>query len=77
MSRDTHGMAVVDRIAEYTEPATEARQVAWWRYERFEELGCPHEQVIRLTAESVDWHAFAALVEAGCSCELAERILSD
>ena len=78
MSRDTRGMSVVDRVAEYTAQAeSEAVMVAWWRYDRFQELGCDPMMVARLVQAGTDWHAFSALVAAGCPLDTAERILSD
>ncbi len=76
MSHDTRGMSTVDRVAQYTgEQGQGGPMVAWWRYDRFAELGCDHEQVTRLVYSGVDWHAFASLLQAGCSADLAESIL--
>ncbi len=76
MSRDTRGMTVVDRVAQYTQEAqSEGQRVTWWRWERFQELGADSEQCARLCHAGTDWHAFAKLLEAGCTADLAESIL--
>ncbi len=76
MSHDTRGMGVTERVAEYTaEAQSEAVLVAWWRYDRFAELGADPEMVARLVHNGTDWHRFAQLVQAGCALETAERIL--
>jgi len=77
MSRDTRGMGTVDRVAEYTaSQGQDGPMVAWWRYDRFAELGCPHEQVTRLVYAQVDWHAFEQLLKRGCDAETAEKLLA-
>jgi hypothetical protein len=58
---------------ELEEPAEE-RLVREWRSEQLRRLGLP--RVLAETfADLVDWHALAALIERGCSPELALEII--
>jgi hypothetical protein len=45
-----------------------------WRTEQLRRLGLPHTLAERF-ADLVDWHAFAELVERGCSPRLALEIV--
>jgi hypothetical protein len=52
---------------------TEDQLVHEWRTEQLRRLGLPRV-LAELFAERVDWHAVAALVDRGCSPELALEI---
>jgi hypothetical protein len=58
---------------ELDEPAEE-RLVREWRSEQLRRLGLPRVLAERF-ADLVDWHALAALIERGCSPELALEIV--
>jgi hypothetical protein len=45
-----------------------------WRTEQLRRLGLPHT-LAETFADLVDWHAFAELVERGCSPRLALEIV--
>ena len=50
--------------------------VVAWRACRLREAGFPPGLAARLAGQRVDLHALLQLVDAGCSPELAARILS-
>jgi hypothetical protein len=66
-------LAVTPSSAQRRDAAEELR-VRAWRTEQLTSLGLPY--VLAYTfASIVDWHAFADLVERGCSPELALEII--
>jgi hypothetical protein len=65
---------VLSHDEEVDHSAKEARVVRAWRVEQLRRLGLTY--VLAYTfADLVDWHALAALVERGCSPELALEIV--
>lgn len=64
-------------MADVLEPTLcdEWEQVWRWRYRNFLKLGFPQVDAELLADSHVDLHEAEALVEAGCSHELAELIL--
>jgi hypothetical protein len=54
--------------------AREHRRVHAWRTEQLRRLGLSHI-LAETFADLVDWHAFAELIERGCSPELALEIV--
>jgi hypothetical protein len=52
----------------------ERRRVHAWRTEQLLRLGLSHI-LAETFADRVDWHAFAELIERGCSPELALEIV--
>lgn len=69
------GMAPIDTTTEEPDRrAGEIRLVRAWRVEQLRRLGLG-PLVAETFADLVDWHALAALVERGCSPELALEIV--
>jgi hypothetical protein len=67
----------VDELAEIEVEAEESEEDARiyaWRVEQLSELGLSH-LIASAVASFVDWHEIAALVERGCSPELALEIV--
>ena len=52
----------------------EARTIRAWRAEQLSRLGLPYI-IAETVADLVDWHAFAELIDRGCSPGLALEIL--
>lgn len=61
-------------IEEFDHDAREAFLVHAWRTEQLRRLGLSRF-LAEAFADLVDWHALAALVERGCSPELALEIV--
>jgi hypothetical protein len=52
----------------------ELRVVHAWRVEQLRRLGL-HRLLAEIFADRIDWHAFAALIERGCTPSLALDIV--
>lgn len=55
---------------------TTENEVIAWRLSQLESLGFTPDQAVSLAATRVDLHEVAKLIEAGCTPELAARILT-
>src|SRR5262249_9610360 len=60
----------------YEEFDLEDSRIARWRFEQFSELGFGDEEAWLLAHSEADLHRSRVLVAAGCSLELALKILS-
>jgi hypothetical protein len=56
-------------------PSDERAKVEGWRLHVLVEAGYPSELAQQLAASEVDLHTAVGLVEAGCSPDIAARIL--
>jgi hypothetical protein len=65
---------MVTQVEELDPRAREIRRVRAWRVEQLRGLGLAPVLAIAF-ADVVDWHAMAALVDCGCSPELALQIV--
>jgi hypothetical protein len=65
---------IVTAAVELGPRAREERLVRAWRVEQLQRLGLA-SIVAEAFADLVDWHAIAALVDRGCSPELALAIV--
>ena len=65
---------MVTEVEELDPQAREIRRVREWRVEQLRHLGLAPALAVAF-ADVVDWHAMAALVDRGCSPELALRIV--
>jgi hypothetical protein len=61
-------------VEELDQKAQEIRRVRAWRVEQLRRLGLA-SAVAEAFADLVEWHALAALVDRGCSPELALEIV--
>ena len=61
-------------IDELDQKAREIRRVRAWRVEQLRRLGLGSTLAVAF-ADVIDWHALAALIDCGCSPELALEIV--
>lgn len=66
--------AALKPVEELDQKAEEMRRVRAWREEQLRRLGLA-SSLVETFADSVDWHAVAALIDCGCSPELALEIV--
>ena len=65
---------MVTEVEELDPQAREIQRVRAWRVEQLRRLGLAPVLAIAF-ADVVDWHAMAALIDCGCSPELALQIV--
>ena len=61
-------------VDELDQKAREIRRVRAWRVEQLRRLGLGSTLAVAF-ADVIDWHALAALIDRGCSPELALEIV--
>lgn len=54
---------------------SERERIVAWRRAELERVGLPYPLALRIAVSDVDLHRAVALIEAGCSPELAVEIL--